>query len=155
MSSVAEGLKDNESMTLYNHWHHDDTLWYTRGFQRYGVRYQNGRLIVPYSGWYHIYSFMGFYEIVRDPETNKIIQKSRPPIRHSIYKYDTRACKETQLACNSQTRKDMTDRYDIHYQSNVETLAFLNAGDEILIRISDATLPFYEHANIFGLHMVQ
>jgi len=155
MSYVAEGLTDNESMTLYNHWHHDDTLWYTRGFQRYGVRYQNGRLIVPYSGWYHIYSFMGFYELVRNGKTNEIIKQSRPPIRHSIYTYDTRACKETQLACNSQTRKDMTDRYDIHYQSNVETLAFLNAGDEILIRISDATLPFYEHANIFGLHMVQ
>jgi len=97
---------------------------------------------------------MGFYEIVRDPETNELIEKSRPPIQHSICKYDVRVSKETKLACNTQTRKDMTDRYDIYYQSHVESLAFLNAGDEILIRVSDTTMPLFEHENIFGLHMI-
>ncbi|WAR27689.1 hypothetical protein MAR_013393, partial [Mya arenaria] len=37
----------NNAMTTVTSWRHDKDLYYTTGFQRYGIRYQNGRLIVP------------------------------------------------------------------------------------------------------------
>ncbi|KAH3814520.1 uncharacterized protein LOC127834938 isoform X3 [Dreissena polymorpha] len=43
-------------------WFHDRELDYTTGFMRYGVRYQNGRLIVPLTGTYNIYSFLSLTE---------------------------------------------------------------------------------------------
>ncbi|WAR27681.1 hypothetical protein MAR_013385 [Mya arenaria] len=52
----------NAAMTTVTCWHHDKDLYYTTGFQRYGIRFQNGRLIVPVSGTYYIYSFLGLAE---------------------------------------------------------------------------------------------
>ncbi|WAR27700.1 hypothetical protein MAR_013404 [Mya arenaria] len=57
-----EHILGNNSMATVTCWRHDNDLYYTTQFQRYGIRFQNGRLIVPVSGTYYIYSFLGLAE---------------------------------------------------------------------------------------------
>ncbi|XP_053388890.1 uncharacterized protein LOC128551950 [Mercenaria mercenaria] len=54
--------KSHADMTSVRVWRHGRELYDTSGFERYGVRYRNGRLAVPVSGTYFVYSYVDFFE---------------------------------------------------------------------------------------------
>ncbi|XP_052217038.1 tumor necrosis factor ligand superfamily member 15-like isoform X4 [Dreissena polymorpha] len=134
-------------------WFHDRELDYTTGFMRYGVRYQNGRLIVPLTGTYNIYSFLSLTE--NNDFANVPVQiTNRTEVKHSIYKYNVKLGKDIELASSLQTHRRASNLYFNAFSSQISLLVQLEAGDEISVKLSDLSLTSYPSDNYFGLHMI-
>ncbi|KAH3814493.1 hypothetical protein DPMN_142994 [Dreissena polymorpha] len=60
LTNKMTGLEIKKSVDIETvvSWFNGRDLDYTTGFMRYGVRYQNGRLIVPLTDTFNIYSFL-------------------------------------------------------------------------------------------------
>ncbi|KAH3733533.1 uncharacterized protein LOC127850884 [Dreissena polymorpha] len=134
-------------------WFNGRDLDYTSGFMRYGVRYQNGRLIVPLTGTYNIYSFLSLTEDIDHSEiTHENINATL--VTHAMYKYNVKLVHEVELASSVQTHRQRINRNFNAFSSQISTLVQLEAGDEISVKISDISLTSYPGDNFFGLHMI-
>ncbi|WAR27699.1 hypothetical protein MAR_013403 [Mya arenaria] len=147
-------ISGNNSMTTVTCWRHDKDLYYTTGFQRYGIRFQNGRLIVPVSGTYYIYSFLGLTERRLTDEGIPLESNNMHEIKHAMHKYNVLDTVDMEIASNLQSRKNASRGYFNYYASQISTLAKLHAGDEISIKLSDVTLLKHTGNNYFGLHLI-
>lgn len=135
-------------------WRNGRELSGSSGFLQYGVRYRNGRLVVPVSGTYFLYSFIDFFEET-DPSTGKPeIQDSSKPIKHAIYKFNILDEQDTELVSNVQSHTVPNNRYYNSYSSYVSTLAKLKAGDELSVHVSNLIYLIYTKDNFFGLNLV-
>ncbi|XP_052232356.1 tumor necrosis factor ligand superfamily member 15-like [Dreissena polymorpha] len=135
-------------------WFHGRDLDYTTGYMRYGVRYQNGRLIVPLTGTYNIYSFLSLTENNDSPEYHSVKSTNETLVKHAMYKYNVKIGEDVELASSLQTHRQSTGRNFNAFSSQISTLVQLEAGDEISVKISDITLTSYPGDNFFGLHMI-
>ncbi|XP_052784831.1 tumor necrosis factor ligand superfamily member 15-like [Mya arenaria] len=144
----------NNAMTTVTSWRHDKDLYYTTGFQRYGIRYQNGRLIVPVSGTYYIYSFLGLTERRLTDEGIPVESNKTQEIKHALHKYNVLDTVDTEIASNMQSRKNASRGYFNYYASQIATLVKLRAGDEISVKLSDVKLLKHTGNNYFGLHLI-
>ncbi|WAR27685.1 hypothetical protein MAR_013389 [Mya arenaria] len=131
-----EDVQGNNAMATVTSWRHDKDLYYTTGFQRYGVRFQNGRLIVPVSGTYYIYSFLGLTERRLTDEGVPVKSSSTNEIKHALHKYNVLETDDIEIASNLQSRKNATRGYFNYYASQIATLAKLRAGDEISVAVN-------------------
>lgn len=134
-------------------WCHGRELYYTDGFIRYGVRYRNGRLVVPVSGTYYIYSFINFYQpckYAEKPDT----PDSSDRIEHGIFKFNILTERETEIASHIQPEMVSCNMYLNSYSSYVSTLAELKAGDELSVKVSNLTFLKYSRNNFFGLNLI-
>ncbi|WAR27695.1 hypothetical protein MAR_013399 [Mya arenaria] len=147
-------VQGNDSIATVTCWRHDKDLYYTTGFQRYGIRYQNGRLIVPVSGTYYIYSFLGLTERRLTDEGIPVEPKNMREIKHALHKYNVLDTVDMEIASNLQSRKNASRGYFNYYTSQIATLAKLRAGDEISVMLSDETLLENTGNNYFGLHLI-
>ncbi|KAH3814536.1 uncharacterized protein LOC127834952 isoform X1 [Dreissena polymorpha] len=112
--------KSGELETVVS-WFNGRELDYTTGFMRYGVRYQNGRLIVPLTGTYNIYSFLSLTEDIdpteiRDKNTNATL------IKHAMYKFNVKQEHDVELALCMQTHRRPTNRNFNAFSSHISTL---------------------------------
>ncbi|XP_052785156.1 tumor necrosis factor ligand superfamily member 11-like [Mya arenaria] len=144
----------NAGMTTVTCWRHDKDLYYTTGFQRYGVRFQNGRLIVPVSGTYYIYSFLGLTERRLNGEGIPLESNNTQEIKHAMHKFSVLDTADTEIASNVQSRKNATRGHFNYYASQIATLVKLRAGDEISVKLNDVTLLQHIENNYFGLHLI-
>ncbi|KAH3814495.1 hypothetical protein DPMN_142996 [Dreissena polymorpha] len=135
-------------------WYHGRELDYTTGFMRYGVRYQNGRLIVPLTGTYNIYSFLSLTENDDSPDVPFDTSRNATLVKHAMYKYNVKLGKDVELVSSIQTHRESTNRNFNAFSSQISTLVQLEAGDEISVKISDILLISYPGDNFFGLHMI-
>ncbi|XP_053404025.1 uncharacterized protein LOC123554561 [Mercenaria mercenaria] len=143
-----------QEMTPIRVWRHGRELYDTSGFLRYGIRYRNGRLVVPVSGTYFIYSFVDFFEPC-NPKTGKPnISDANKPIKHGIYKFNILSELETEVVSNLQPHTVSGNRYFNSYSSYVSSLADLKAGDEISVKVSNLTYLKYTRDNYFGLNLI-
>ncbi|XP_052217020.1 uncharacterized protein LOC127834929 isoform X1 [Dreissena polymorpha] len=147
-----ETKKSGEMETVVS-WFNGRDLDYTTGFMRFGVRYQNGRLIVPLTGTYNIYSFLILTEDI-DPSEIKNENTNGKLVIHAMYKYNVKLGHDVELASSVQTRRQATHRNFNAFNSYISTLVNLEAGDEISVKISDISLTSYPGDNFFGLHMI-
>ncbi|XP_052785093.1 uncharacterized protein LOC128220654 [Mya arenaria] len=144
----------NTTMATVTSWRHDKDLYYTTGFQRYGIRFQNGRLIVPVSGTYYIYSFLGLTDRRLTDEGIAVEPNNMHEIKHAMHKYNVLDTVDMEIASNLQSRKNASHGYFYYYASQIATLAKLRAGDEISVKLSDVTLLKHTGNNYFGLHLI-
>nr|ABZ89640.1 tumor necrosis factor-like protein [Dreissena rostriformis bugensis] len=142
-----------KKMVTVDAWFHGRDLDYTSGFMRYGVRYQNGRLIVPLTGTYNIYSFLSLTENYDSPE-ERVQDRNTTLVAHAMYKYNVKLGQDVELASSVQTHRQSTNRNFNAFSSHISTLVQLEAGDEISVKISDISLTSYPGDNFFGIHMI-
>ncbi|XP_052217027.1 uncharacterized protein LOC127834932 isoform X1 [Dreissena polymorpha] len=136
-------------------WLNGRELDYTTGFLRYGVRYHNGRLIVPLTGTYNIYSFLSLTESNDySPVQPSVKSTNQTLVKHAMYKYNVKIRKDVELASSLQTHRASNGRNFNAFSSQISTLVQLEAGDEISVKISDISLTSYPSDNFFGLHMI-
>lgn len=134
-------------MTPIRVWRHGKELYDGSGFFRYGIRYRNGRLVVPVSGTYFIYGFVVFSCESFDSSTAK-----PNTFKQGIYKFNILDEEEIEVVSNVQTNtinciKDTCSSY-------ASTLAELKAGDELSIKVSDIMCLKHTRDNYFGLNLI-
>ncbi|XP_045200685.1 tumor necrosis factor ligand superfamily member 15-like [Mercenaria mercenaria] len=135
-------------------WRHGRELYDTSGFERYGIRYRNGRLVVPVDGTYFIYSSVDLFESC-NPSTGKPnVNDTTKPIKHGIFKFNILDGEEMELVSNVQPHTISSNRYFNSYSSYVSSLAQLKAGDELSIKVSNITYLKYTRDNYFGVNMI-
>ncbi|XP_053403951.1 tumor necrosis factor ligand superfamily member 15-like [Mercenaria mercenaria] len=152
MKQPKPRLSDNNAeMTPIRVWQQrSDTF----GFLQYGVRYRNGRLVIPISGTYFIYCYVDFFELC-DPSTGKPnVKNASIPIKHGIFKFNILDAEESELVSKVQPHTISSNRYFNVYSSYVSTHAELKAGDEISVKVSNITYLKYTENNFFGLNLI-
>ncbi|KAH3814557.1 uncharacterized protein LOC127836354 isoform X2 [Dreissena polymorpha] len=150
--SVTMNYTPNKMETVVA-WFNGRDLDYTTGFMRYGMRYQNGRLIVPLTGTYNIYSFLSLTENNDTPE-DRAQHANATLVKHAMYKYNVKLGEDVEIASSIQTHRQSANRNFNAFSSHISTLVQLEAGDEISVKISDISLTTYPGDNFFGIHMV-
>lgn len=141
-------------MTPIREWRHGRELYDGSGFKRYGVQYINGRLVVPVSGTYFIYSFVDFFEPF-DPSTREPpVSNTKKPVGLGIYKFNILEEEEIELVSDIKPHKLSDNKYFNSHSSYVSVLANLKAGDEISVKVSDLRYLKYTRNNYFGLNLI-
>lgn len=119
------------------------------GYLRYGVQYQNGRLIVPVTGMYFVYSFLELYE-----NLDRKVNDKDATIRHGLYRFNVTCFKEEEIISSTYTRVNSSNGHFSYYNSYVSTNLELNAGEELSVKISDTSFLKYTDSNFFGVHLL-
>ncbi|XP_053388895.1 tumor necrosis factor ligand superfamily member 15-like [Mercenaria mercenaria] len=149
-----QNKESHAEMTPIRVWRHGRELYNTSGFELYGVRYRNGRLVIPVSGTYFIYSYVDFFEPCVPSTGKPNVKNASIPIKHGIFKFNILDAEESELVSSVQPHTISINRYFNAYSSYVSTLAELKAGDEISVKVSNITYLKYTKFNYFGLNLV-
>lgn len=132
-------------------WTTGQSRFHSDSFLSNGIKYQNGRIIVPLSGLYFIYSYLELNEVY---DQKYITQSASRYIKHSMCKFNVRDGIETEITTrtvNSTVSANGLFGYEASYLS---THAFLRSADEISVKISDKTLLKYPEENFFGVYLL-
>ncbi|XP_053403843.1 tumor necrosis factor ligand superfamily member 15-like isoform X2 [Mercenaria mercenaria] len=141
-------------MTPVREWRHGRELYDTSGFERYGIRYRNGRLVVPVDGMYFIYSYVDLFESCNPSTGMPNVKDTTKPIQHGIFKFNILDGEEMELVSNVQPHKVSSNRYFNFYSSYVSSLVELKAGDELSVKVSNLTYLRYTAENSFGVNLI-
>ncbi|KAH3733529.1 uncharacterized protein LOC127851583 [Dreissena polymorpha] len=122
----------------------------TNAFLRDGVRYHNGRLIVPFAGSYNIYTFLSLRSINYSSEEQESLLNGTL-FKQAIYRYDVMSGQDVELVSSVQPLFHANRAFS----TPLSRLEQLHVGDEISVKISGI---FEEHVctenSFFGLHMI-
>jgi len=119
-----------------------------------GITYRNGRLVVPYSGVYQVYSFVDM-QLDKEENENPYNKKS---LRQAIFKSNIQNVgteKEEVELISSFRSYDVTgitvrDIYDTYLSADVE----LSAGDEVYVKVCNKKFIRYPAQNVFGIRLI-
>ncbi|XP_061194870.1 tumor necrosis factor ligand superfamily member 15-like [Saccostrea echinata] len=117
-----------------------------------GMEYRNGRLVVPATGFYHLYGFLDLHQTYDD-------KASMPPdmpssITMRFYKYNILKPDEEGLIETLRPYERSANRQFMVYQSFLGADVHLEAGDEVYLKVSNLTYIKNPSRNVFGLHML-
>lgn len=117
-----------------------------------GVEYRNGRLVVPASGFYHLYGFLDLHQIY----DNKAPMPPGMPnsITMRFYKYNILKPDEEALIETNRPYERSANQQFMVYQSFLGADVQLQAGDEVYLKVSNLTYIKNPSRNVFGLHML-
>ncbi|XP_053404003.1 uncharacterized protein LOC123554542 isoform X2 [Mercenaria mercenaria] len=115
-------------------WRHGRELYDMDGFERYGIRYRNGRLVVPVSGTYLVYSFLDMFDPCNPSTGTPNINGRSKAIKHGIFKFNILDGEETEIVSSVQPHQVSSNRIFNSYSSYVSSLANLKAGDELSVK---------------------
>ncbi|XP_071084739.1 tumor necrosis factor-like [Haliotis cracherodii] len=116
-----------------------------------GMWYENGSFIIPATGVYVVYSHVKFYTEKNhrgDTETD---------FQHSIMRYNTlKQTSTTALAdAVSENKNDIIDGASLEYSSDIHGLLQLNAGDQLVVKVSRINpLRHDKDWHYFGVYMI-
>lgn len=123
-----------------------------------GVTLNNGRVRVPVSGYYHVYSAIDFnYQFIRNTTQNTINVLSKSPcLIHSIYKSNIKEKKsgEKEVMCThhpyERSENSIFSRYDTYISADIH----LEAGEEIYVKVANISYASSPPKNVFGIHLI-
>lgn len=137
-------------MTTIGSWSAGKKLPLTTGYLRYGVQYQCGRLLVPVTGKYFVYSHLELYE-----DTNGIKTLEKRPLKHGMYRFNVNDINiEEEVVSKTYSHEISTNVHFSYYSSYVSCLVNLHAGEEISVKISDISMLRDRDENFFGVHLI-
>ncbi|XP_053388881.1 uncharacterized protein LOC123554533 isoform X1 [Mercenaria mercenaria] len=151
------GFENNDiesDMTTVREWRHGKELYETSGLDGNGIRYRNGRLVVPVDGTYFVHSFFELLEPC-DPSTGRPnVKDPTKPIKHGVFKFNIFDKEEIEVVSNVQPHAVSQSNHFNLYNSYVSSLVELKAGDELSVKISNITYLKYTPDNYFGVHLI-
>ncbi|XP_046345282.2 tumor necrosis factor-like [Haliotis rufescens] len=116
-----------------------------------GMRYENGSIIIPATGVYAVYSHVKFYT-----ERNRR-GDNETDFHHSIMRYNAlKHTNKTALAdAVSENKNDIIDGASLEYSSDIDGLLQLNAGDQLVVKVSKIKpLRHDRDWHYFGVYMI-
>ncbi|XP_071085460.1 tumor necrosis factor-like [Haliotis cracherodii] len=116
-----------------------------------GMRYENGSIIIPATGVYAVYSHVKFYT-----EGNRR-GHNETDFHHSIMRYNAlKQTSKTALAdAVSENKNDIIDGASLEYSSDIHELLQLNAGDQLVVKVSRINpLRHDRDWHYFGVYMI-
>ncbi|XP_048242538.1 tumor necrosis factor-like isoform X2 [Haliotis rufescens] len=98
-----------------------------------GMSYENGSITVPAAGVYHITSHVKFYV-----EDNKRDKKPLQTFQHQVVRYSASSQTQVVLFENAVTecKEGINDGAHLEYPSDAGGLAQLDAGDQVMVKVS-------------------
>lgn len=128
------------------------------GLMMNGMGLNHGRIRVPVSGWYHVYCLVDFsymYPVINN-QGQKIKEQSRKgSIEHAVFKSEiSRGDQEEKIVLTQHPFERSQNMIYSKYSSYVSKDVYLNAGDEIYVKVSNISLAVNPPRNIFGVYMV-
>ncbi|XP_046564800.1 uncharacterized protein LOC124273561 [Haliotis rubra] len=120
-----------KNMTILRNWANPDGS--DRKLLYNGMSYENGSITVPAAGVYHITSHVKFYI-----EDNRKDDKSLQTFRHQVVRYSASSMTQVVLFENAVTecKEGINDGADLEYPSDAGGLAQLDAGDQVMVKVS-------------------
>ena len=125
----------NVTMVTIREWETGKDLRDYGGFLRFGMRFSDGRLMVPLTGTYSVSSYM---DLSAKPG------KNGHSLKHALYKYNIKKNKEEELVSNLQPKQNCTRKNTNEQSSFLTTIVKLTSGEELLVKVSD-NADFPEH----------
>ncbi|XP_046559524.1 tumor necrosis factor-like isoform X2 [Haliotis rubra] len=128
----AMGNADREkNLTTLRNWANPDGS--DRKLLYNGMSYENGSITVPAAGVYHITSHVKFYI-----EDNRKDDKPLQTFRHQVVRYSASSQTQVVLFENAVTecKEGINDGAHLEYPSDAGGLAQLDAGDNIIVKVS-------------------
>ncbi|XP_071099673.1 uncharacterized protein [Haliotis cracherodii] len=98
-----------------------------------GMSYENGSITVPAAGVYHITSHVKFYV-----EDNRKDDKPLQTFQHQVVRYSASGQTQVVLFENAVTecKEGINDGAHLEYPSDASGLAQLDAGDQVMVKVS-------------------
>ncbi|XP_046559536.1 uncharacterized protein LOC124268585 [Haliotis rubra] len=114
------------------------------------MRYENGSITVPAPGVYHITSHVKFYI-----EDNRKDDKPLQTFRHQVVRYSASSQTHVVLFENAVTecKEGINDGAHLEYPSDAGGLAQLDAGDNIIVKLSHLHPPETRESLAFSRHV--
>ena len=122
-------------------------------YTRYGVKYREGRLVVPVSGTYMVYCFLDMYE-PWNKTTNRPVQNCSDSIKLEVYKYNILDSNEIPLMKSQQPHQMSPNGHYNIYGSYISSIVKLRTGDEVYVKVSDIGYLQNPYINYFGINMI-
>ena len=123
-------------MVTIRDWETGKDLREDGGFLRFGMRYSDGRLMVPLTG---IYCVSSYVYMSAKPGNNS------PSLKHALYKYNIKENQEEELVSNLQPKQNSRQSNTNQQGSFVITIVQLISGDGLLVKVSNNTnFPEYQ-----------
>lgn len=122
-----------------------------------GVKLHRGRVRVPVSGFYHVYSGIEFnYQLMRDTEHNTIkVHSKYPNMKHAIYKSNIKKSKkEDEIMCTQHPYESSENLIFSRYDTYISGDIYLEAGDEIYVKVANISYALSPPKNIFGILLI-
>lgn len=156
MGNIEKDMQDTApgKQLLISKWIYDADLGFTQK-----VGYQYGRLVVPSTGLYFIYSQVSFLEMldIAKQGESKPQSTASSSLSHYLYRYNIiypRGGEET-LIQNSITKCLGNNKAFGEYTSYLGAVFKLRQGDEIFVKVSNLTLLTKDpKSNYFGMFKI-
>lgn len=120
-----------------------------------GMSMYEGRLRVPATGYYHVYSMLDIsYHFGKDQSSQLTIPSEKSWLMHSIYR--SNIYKDTdELVLSTYhpyvfSKNGIFGRFDTYISSDI----YLNAGDEVYVKVSNISQVNSPPKNIIGVYMI-
>ncbi|XP_067654378.1 tumor necrosis factor-like [Haliotis asinina] len=119
------------NLTILRNWANPDGS--DRKLLYNGMSYEHGSIIVPAAGLYHITSHVKFYT-----EDNRKDDKLLQTFQHQVVRYSASSQTQVVLFENAVTecKEGIHDGAHLEYPSDAGGLARLDAGDNIIVKVS-------------------
>ncbi|XP_071099677.1 uncharacterized protein [Haliotis cracherodii] len=117
-----------------------------------GMSYENGSITVPAAGVYHITSHVKFYV-----EDNRKDDKPLRTFQHQVVSYSSSGRRQVVLFENAVTecKEGINDGAHLEYPSDAGGLAQLDAGDQVIVKLSNIhPLKHDRDWHYFDIHLV-
>lgn len=119
-----------------------------------GIDYRNGRLVVPVTGYYHVYSFLDLLTEYCDDHRNGKQKTIKSSIRHAIFRYNIKDGQEEEVISSYKPYHYSKNKRFNFYETYISADVFLDPGDEVYIKVSNASYLQSPSKNFFGIHML-
>ncbi|KAL4220494.1 tumor necrosis factor (ligand) superfamily [Mactra antiquata] len=139
-------------MVAITNWLSEDEFHSKDSFLRNGIRYRNGRLVIPITGTYFIYAFINL-RLPRKNNTRHLDDTISTKL--GIFRFNMLGIEE-ELIRKSQNVKRNNDNANLYYfNSYMNSVVDLKSGDEIYIKINDQRFLSNSKFDYFGVHMIE
>ena len=135
-------------------WKTGHKLHHWGGFKRYGICYKHGRIAVPVSGVYYLYSHLDLYHPSVHYNDDKITLPKNETFKVSLFKYNYNKEEETELLTALTPHKSSGNGHFNRYTSFVSGLVNLTAGEEISLKVSDVNMLRFPENNCMGVNLL-